>query len=200
MQACGTQQAGPDPGLGGAGFRQQRSTLDLDFFFFEGVKIMFNDSIIVVPWDFSEQSKCALDLALEKASPKNVHVICVLERPEPYTLQWGEEREARALEKCEEQFWEKTGQNKESGLRFKAEFGTAAEEIVGFARSRNAGLILMSTHGRNALERLVMGSVAKRVTQTASCPVLLLPNTWCNSYLSDHGRHAKANPGNGSRA
>lgn len=141
-------------------------------------KLMFNDSTIVVPWDFSEQSKRALELALKKTSPEKIRVICVLDRPEAYTLQWGEEREARALAKCEEQFWDSIEQEKQSGLRFTAEFGTAAEGIVRFATSVNAGLIMMSTHGRNALERLVMGSVAKRVTQTASCPVLLLPNTW----------------------
>jgi nucleotide-binding universal stress UspA family protein len=146
---------------------------------------MFDDSIVVVPWDFSEQSKCALDLAIEKTSPRNIHVFCALERPEPYTLQWGEEKEARALTKCEEQFWESVHYEKGAGIQFTAEFGMAAEEIVRFAKSLKAGLILMSTHGRNALERLVMGSVAKRVTQTASCPVLLLPNSWCQAHHGD---------------
>lgn len=148
---------------------------------------MFNDSIVVVPWDFSEQSKCALNLALEKTSPQRIRVICVLDAPEPYTLQWGEEKEKHAQEKCEEQFWESVELDKESGLRFNAQFGSATDEIVRFAKSLNAGLILMSTHGRNAFERLVMGSVAKRVTQTASCPVLLLPNSWCKSHGNKKG-------------
>ena len=154
---------------------------------------MFQDSIVVVPWDFSEQANCALNLAMEKTSPSKIRALCVLERPEPYTLQWGEERESRALTKCEEQFWEGIQYEKDSGIQFNAEFGLAAEEIVRFAKSQKAGLILMSTHGRNALERLVMGSVAKRVTQTASCPVLLLPNSWCDTHLGKVAGNSEPN-------
>lgn len=155
---------------------------------------MFNDSIIVVPWDFSALSKCALNLALEKTTPDRIRVICVLERPEPYTLQWGEEKEAHALEACEQQFWDESPVESASGLEFKTTFGDAPTEIVRLADSLNAGLILMSTHGRNRLERLVMGSVAKRVTQTAKCPVLLLPYTWCDSHqnqssMADNTNH-----------
>ena len=143
---------------------------------------MFGDSIVVVPWDFSKQAKYALELALEKARAENIRVVCVLERPEPYTIQWGEEREARALEKCEDQFWDSVELIKDSGIHFTAEFGSAAGGIVDYAKSQDAGFILMSTHGRTGINRLMMGSVAQRVMQTAGCPVLLLPNRWCEGH------------------
>ena len=50
--------------------------------------------------------------------------------------------------------------------------GYAADEIVRTAKARKANLIVMGTHGRTGLSRLVMGSVATRVMMGASCPVM----------------------------
>ena len=47
-----------------------------------------------------------------------------------------------------------------------------AEAIVAYARAANISLIVMGTHGRGTMERLLMGSVAERVIRTAPCPVL----------------------------
>ena len=49
-----------------------------------------------------------------------------------------------------------------------------AEAIVSYARDVNADLIVMGTHGRNAVGRLLLGSVAERVVRTAPCPVLTI--------------------------
>jgi nucleotide-binding universal stress UspA family protein len=50
--------------------------------------------------------------------------------------------------------------------------GYAADAIVRTAKARKADLIVMGTHGRTGLSRLVMGSVATRVMTGASCPVM----------------------------
>ena len=50
--------------------------------------------------------------------------------------------------------------------------GPAVDTIVRTARARRAGVIVMGTHGRTGLSRLLMGSVAERVVGTAPCPVL----------------------------
>jgi nucleotide-binding universal stress UspA family protein len=50
--------------------------------------------------------------------------------------------------------------------------GTAADTIVRTARSRRADVIVMGTHGRTGLTRMLMGSVAGRVIGTAPCPVM----------------------------
>ena len=47
-----------------------------------------------------------------------------------------------------------------------------APTIVEYARAHHIDLIVIGTHGRRALARLVMGSVAERVVRTAPCPVL----------------------------
>jgi len=47
-----------------------------------------------------------------------------------------------------------------------------AATIVDYARGNAVDLIVVGTHGRGALARLMMGSVAERVVRTAPCPVL----------------------------
>jgi universal stress protein A len=50
--------------------------------------------------------------------------------------------------------------------------GSAHEQIVKTAKNRRANLIVIGTHGRTGLSRLLMGSVANQVVSTAHCPVL----------------------------
>jgi nucleotide-binding universal stress UspA family protein len=50
--------------------------------------------------------------------------------------------------------------------------GTAPESIVEAATETRADLIVIGTHGRTGLSRLVIGSVAERVVRLAPCPVL----------------------------
>jgi len=49
---------------------------------------------------------------------------------------------------------------------------SAANDIVEYALAEGIDLIVMGTHGRGALEHLLMGSVAERVVRRAPCPVL----------------------------
>lgn len=50
--------------------------------------------------------------------------------------------------------------------------GAPAETIVAVADEWQAHLIVLGTHGRRGLERLVVGSTAEAVVRTAHCPVL----------------------------
>ena len=50
--------------------------------------------------------------------------------------------------------------------------GAPADAIVRLAESENADLIVMGTHGRTGLLRLLMGSVAEEVVRRAPCPVV----------------------------
>jgi nucleotide-binding universal stress UspA family protein len=54
----------------------------------------------------------------------------------------------------------------------RVEEGDAAAGIVGAARATGCDLIVMGTHGRTGLERVVIGSVAENVLRTAPCPVM----------------------------
>jgi universal stress protein A len=50
--------------------------------------------------------------------------------------------------------------------------GVPHEAIRRAARKARADLVVVGTHGRTGLSRLVVGSVAARVLATAPCPVL----------------------------
>lgn len=50
--------------------------------------------------------------------------------------------------------------------------GVPFEEIVAAAAAERADMIVMGTHGRSGLNRLLLGSVADRVIRLAPCPVL----------------------------
>ena len=57
---------------------------------------------------------------------------------------------------------------------FHVRFGDPGREIAAFAESQHADLIVMPSHGRTGLSRILIGSVAERVVRLAHCPVLIL--------------------------
>jgi nucleotide-binding universal stress UspA family protein len=50
--------------------------------------------------------------------------------------------------------------------------GSPSREIVDFAVEQNCDLIVMGTHGRGGIDRLLLGSVAERVVRGSPVPVL----------------------------
>ncbi|HKI30379.1 MAG TPA: universal stress protein [Gemmataceae bacterium] len=59
-------------------------------------------------------------------------------------------------------------------VEYRVAEGDPATEIVQQARALAANLIVMGTHGRTGLGRLLRGSVAEVVLRRAPCPVLTL--------------------------
>ena len=62
--------------------------------------------------------------------------------------------------------------------------GDPAGAITELARKENADLIVMGTHGRTGLVRLLMGSVAEAVVRRAKCPVFIFKLQATNSNAS----------------
>ncbi len=52
--------------------------------------------------------------------------------------------------------------------------GYAADEIVSKATEENVDMIIMGTHGRKGLDRILFGSVAEKVVKNATQPVLTI--------------------------
>ena len=53
--------------------------------------------------------------------------------------------------------------------------GEPAREIVGYAAREGIDLVVVGTHGRTGVTRVLLGSVAEKVSRTAGCPVLTVP-------------------------
>lgn len=54
--------------------------------------------------------------------------------------------------------------------------GNVTHEIIEIAKTYQASLIVMGTHGRTGFDHFLSGSVAENVTRHAKCPVLIVPN------------------------
>jgi universal stress protein A len=57
---------------------------------------------------------------------------------------------------------------------FVVRHGVTHETICRVAEEKNAGLIVMSTHGRTGVGHIMLGSVTERVLRAAPCPVLVV--------------------------
>jgi nucleotide-binding universal stress UspA family protein len=55
------------------------------------------------------------------------------------------------------------------------EEGRVAERVLHVAADLPSDLIVMGTHGRSGVQRLVLGSVAEKIIRQADCPVLAVP-------------------------
>ncbi|MGE3807657.1 MAG: universal stress protein [Gemmataceae bacterium] len=65
--------------------------------------------------------------------------------------------------------------------------GDPVNEIVNAARELDCDLIVMSTHGRRGLSRLLMGSVAEKVVRRAPCPVLTVKEPQPEAARAEEG-------------
>ena len=132
---------------------------------------------VVVPIDFSDESLAALETArqlAESSSPLHVvHVLPVLEPAEPgiiwHTIDDGS-RSQHALEAVRRVLSQCDVGEVEIVIRF----GDPGHEIAHYAQELPADLIVLPSHGRSGLTRLLLGSVTDRVVHLAHCPVLVL--------------------------
>ena len=138
---------------------------------------MFTTQPILVPWDFSEMSRDALARAVDMAeSPERVHVFHVTPYPsavEPSVV-WGTYSEDVIRDNLIKSFHREVPEETYPGIKFTAMFGDPGTEITKKAKELNAGLIVISSHGRTGIPRFLMGSVAERVVRLAPCTVLVL--------------------------
>ena len=132
---------------------------------------------IVVPVDFSKQSKVAVDVALACVAGTShvylVHVLPVLSPVEPGVI-WDTLTDASRCESAEVSLREWLDEPKYRGCHVKTIVGDPGCEITGHAKALAADMIVMPSHGRTGLKRLLIGSVAERVVRLAHCPVLVL--------------------------
>jgi len=156
----------------------------------------FENKKILVPHDFSELSDNAVETAIKIAGNcDNVTVLHVVDPTRVYGYAGGdaefggsfdmgmpnieradeieEDHVQRALRVLQGQF----GDAHHVGLNFATTVDDAPHGITDFALENEFDLIVMPSHGRTGVKRLLIGSVAERVIRLAHCPVLVLRAT-----------------------
>ena len=129
---------------------------------------------ILYPTDFSSYSNQAYFHAISLAEKHNASLtVLFVYTPDIVTPGAPDnEEQARA-------YWQKQLEQirpLDAGIRVTHVLleGDPAGEIVRYGRDAGIDLIVMGTHGRTGLDRLLLGSVAEKVMRDASCSVLVV--------------------------
>ncbi|MCS5489340.1 universal stress protein [Algoriphagus limi] len=133
---------------------------------------------ILIPLDFSENSKKALEFALGIfQDSENTFILChVVEMVYDFASQAAiaiEGLHASAKKHLEELMLEYDSPNAE----FHAEIleGTPSIQLAKLAEEKNADMVIMGTHGISGIKKVLVGSTAVNVLKESSIPVLLVP-------------------------
>ena len=147
---------------------------------------------ILHPTDFSERSQYAFGVACALARDYGARLIVlhVAEVPtvasaEGVVLPPNPEELRRA---AQEQLDRLPVPHANVRAERRLEQGDAVTEILRVAQEVHADLIVLGTHGRTGLGRLLMGSVAEQVVRQAACPVLTVKTPFPQAALSGEVR------------
>ena len=133
--------------------------------------------VVVVPIDFSQDSRAAVDAAREFVeSAKDVHVLHVMPTlkyagPEGAWITPDDTAWLANMENYLNEFAEK---NNFADTTLVALEGDPGLGIVDYAKDQNAELIVIPSHGYHGFKRWFLGSVAERVLRHSHCPTLVL--------------------------
>ena len=152
----------------------RRSYLEL-----EGKRAMnwFEGKKIVVPIDFGDESRRAIDTALDMVfRPSDIYVVHVAPELGSMALEvvWEPLDDDLRRQRIESTFLSEFSEDKYNHLNFHVCFGDPGQQIAEYAERIDAGAVVMPSHGRSGLGRIFLGSVAERVLRLAKCPVLVL--------------------------
>lgn len=135
---------------------------------------------ILVPVDYSHSGDAAMAYAvsLAKEYEAEIHLVHVYEQPFAYVdggFASAPLPEVNPVD-MESEKAKLNEVNPGAGIEFRREFivGSPADELVNYAKEHAIDMVVMGTHGRTGLGRLLMGSVAEAVVRRSPCPVLTI--------------------------
>ena len=136
-------------------------------------------STIMCPTDFSRSSHAALEFASALAAESNafLYIVHVDETSLTYVpgyAGYGLAPNPVEHQKEEERERLNTITPTAPGVEYQHRYltGNPVKEILSFAERENVDLIVLGSHGRTGLSRILMGSIAEGVVRHAKCPVV----------------------------
>jgi nucleotide-binding universal stress UspA family protein len=140
----------------------------------------------LVPVDFSKASEAAVDHAIKLAAESGGKLILLHAIPTSALMMTGSDGmtgtmlvdiEQAQLEEAQSQMDKLVRKKKLKPRSYQpviVKRGDPAQVIANQAKKTRARMIVMGSHGRTGLKRLVLGSVAERTLRYARCPVLIV--------------------------
>ncbi len=132
---------------------------------------------ILVPYDFSEHSHSAVEKAMELAiAPCQIHILHVIPpsttlRPEGFQV---DDNAQVRIEYAQKLLAGDFQDPLYAGMIREVLAGDPGTVCADRAASLKAELIVLPSHGRSGVSRLLLGSVTERIVRLATCPVLVL--------------------------
>jgi universal stress protein A len=127
---------------------------------------------IIFPTDFSPTGNEAMKMVVPIARRSNARVFVVHVDESPLAVDAGHVYFGEMDHAMQERMTAVTPDCKSIFFEYRFLTGDPAEKIVEFSKEVDADLIIMGTHGRTGLERVLLGSVAEGVVRSATCSVL----------------------------
>ena len=137
---------------------------------------------ILVPYDGTNFSNRAFQKALDVAEKDNskITIFTVIEGEYSAVMGYSKinpqviKKQQTAAKKYICQL-ESKAKNSNVPVSVKIKQGTSiVKEIINFAKSKKSNLIVIGSHGRTGLNKLILGSVANGVAQQAKCSVMVV--------------------------
>lgn len=142
------------------------------------------DKHVLVPLDGSEQADHAFEHVLEEFPGATVTLLHVINPARAgyaaqagipsFSEEWYENAEAEA----EELFDDATTRAREHGfegsIETDTEIGNPSRVVVEYAEENDADHIVMGSHGREGITRVLLGSVAETVVRRSPVPVTVV--------------------------
>lgn len=134
---------------------------------------------ILVPYDGSEPAEAALEYAFETFPEASVTALYVVPIPEDYWTAFGDTEQRsieRSRERGEEILEEATAIATEHDRELQTDIDTGKPDrtIISRAEDKDYDTIVIGSHGREGVSRILLGSVAENVVRRSPIPVVVV--------------------------
>ena len=141
---------------------------------------------IMVPLDGSKVAECVLDHVVAIGGGRKVSKVTLIRVVVPLHMYGGvesrfspedrEHLEKNNIEVAGKYLEELVKRLKDKGTAAESEvlYGVVIDKLVDYAHEHEVDLIIIATHGRSGVSRLVLGSVADKILRVAHVPVLMV--------------------------